>query len=190
MQKYKSIQIIDNQKAVFDCLHCGKEASIDVSRFLNRKQYKVSVKCRCGHRYKGVLESRKIPRKKTNLSGLYKIFDHKGREISGSITVENLNLMGLKFKVSSARNTIRHHDLEGAFDIQINLTDHFKTENHQLGVGQKIVIAFCLSDPKKTWITREAIIKWISSDAVGAYFAEKREFDPSLGFFISSLTNV
>ncbi len=89
------------------CPKCSKSKTADVSKYMDHTtEVKIRAKCTCGNTFRITLDRRKFYRKITNLPGIY-ISEKEGTR--GQITVIDLSMGGLKFKVN-VKPAIRVHD--------------------------------------------------------------------------------
>jgi len=183
----ESIPVIDGRYAVFTCILCERENKIDVSHYIAKKSFKLNILCPCGNRFHRVLEFRKSIRKKSGLSGIYKTFDKDGKEISASMKVENISWLGLQFRMNPSKFCIKHHDLNSDICKQENPNNRFVFKSNHFAEEDTLRVEFFLDDPKKSFISKDVIVKWIKGDRVGVKFIKYEEFDPSLRFYLLGL---
>ncbi len=129
--------------ALFKCPECGLERTEDMTAYQHLgKTIKTKCTCKCGHIFfvTVIMEKRKYYRKETNLPGQFSTLDN---QISGLMTVKNVSLSGLRFKLN---------------------------ENKKLKVGDKVNVEFTLDDTPRSVIQKEAEIKSIKDLSIDAEF--------------------
>jgi hypothetical protein len=152
--KVPKLFIDDNGKAHFDCPHCGTTVPVDTSEFHGLSNA-VKVKCSCEREFRVCLGFRKGARKSSFLRGYY-IKLPKGQE-KGRIRVRDVAIGGIRFTTWN---------------------------DHNLKAGDKIWVKFILEDHKNSEIERTARVRWVKGLAVGCEFADHRDMDSDLGFFV------
>jgi len=168
----KSIYVNNENKATIVCPGCGREKTVDASKFMKRDgPVKIKYKFKCDHCAKKtnkngsntidhtsivVLERRRFYRKKVQLSGIF--VDHRKKK--GMIVVIDLSRSGLKFRLKSPWP----FQLEG-----------------------KISVEFNLDNPHKTLIKKESVIKKIDDITISVEFTSAHtysESDKAIGFYL------
>jgi len=117
--------------AEFKC-QCGATRAEDMTAQQSLgKAIKTKCTCKCGHVFfvTVIMEKRKYYRKDTNLPGQFHTVDNK---ISGLMTVKNVSLSGLRFKLNESKG---------------------------LKVGDRVVVEFTLDDKQRSTIQKEAEIR-------------------------------
>jgi hypothetical protein len=181
------IPVINEQYAVFTCIQCETESTLDVSYYIDHRLTKIRIICPCGNRYHAYLEFRKSVRKKSGLSGIYKTFHKDEKEKSGSMKVENISWTGLQLRMSHSYYCIRHHDITSDICKQESPNNQFGFERNTFNKGDRIRVEFFLDDPKRSFISRDVIVKWMSDTIAGVNFIKHEAFDPSLRFYLLGL---
>lgn len=172
----KSIYINSENKATIACPGCGREKTIDASKFMKRDgPVKIKYKFKCDHCARKlkkpndlnpddtpahtsivVLERRKFYRKKVNLAGIF--VDQRGKK--GIIVITNLSRSGLKFSLKSP------------WPFQLE---------------DKISVEFHLDNTQRTFIKKDSKIKKIDDMVVSVKFSSTNtysESDKSIGFYL------
>jgi len=129
--------------AVFKCPKCGITRTEDMTVHKNLgKAIKTRCTCKCGHTFHVtvIMEKRKYYRKETSLPGQFSTINN---EVSGLMTVKNVSLSGLRFKLN---------------------------ENKKLNVGDRVNVEFTLDDKPRSVIQKEAEIKFIKDLNIDAEF--------------------
>ncbi len=127
----EKVFITSQNTAKLECPKCQKSKIIDVSKYskLDRK-IKIRVKCPCGNKFAVLLERRKQYRKETNIPGSFIHYIDGKVSGRGLMTICDLSLTGLKFKV----------DYEHLFSVDDVLEVRFLLDNPQKTVMHKKVI--------------------------------------------------
>jgi hypothetical protein len=172
----KSIYINSENKATIACPGCGREKTIDASKFMKRDgPVKIKYKFKCDHcarKYQKtdelnpddtlahtrivVLERRKFYRKKVQLAGIF--IDARGKQ--EIIVITDLSRTGLKFRLKSP--------------WQFQLED-------------KISVEFHLDNTQKTFIKKASLIKKIDDLMISVEFSTTHtysESDKAIGFYL------
>lgn len=144
----------DDDVAIIVCPDCSAAKSISVTQFRNA-QHTVTVKCKCGHSFKVLLDFRQSYRKPTNLTGTFAM--RPPAVGGGLVKIRNVSLTGLCFEV------------HGVHDIKI---------------GQKVDIEFTLDNRKETHIKKKAIIRSVRGHLIGCEFHQDQAFEKDLGFYL------
>jgi hypothetical protein len=116
---------------------------------------KLKCTCPCGTIDSTTLERRISFRKQVSLKGCY---EYRRQEEQGTITVENISMGGVKFKLG----------VRGTF-----------------GAGHRLWVAFRLDNHPQTLIRREVEVRWMKDLTVGARFVNPDQYD-GLGFYVLS----
>ena len=168
----KSIYVNSENKATIVCPGCGREKTVDASKFMKRDgPVKIKYKFKCDHCAKKdhkngndtmnhtrivVLERRRFYRKKAQLPGIF--VNNRGKK--GIIVVIDLSRSGLKFRLKSP------------WPFQLE---------------DKISVEFNLDNPHKTLIKKESVIKKIDDITISVEFASAHtysESDKAIGFYL------
>ena len=139
-----SIIIYPNSEnwATIICPNCGKERSIDASKFV--KQFKpVKVKCSCGHSFLVSFEKRKFYRKVVKIPGTCKKLISPGN--SQQIFVEDVSRTGLRISFTSP---------------------------HGLQPGDIVKIEFSLDDANQSPVILSAEVKHFTETWVGVEYCD------------------
>jgi predicted RNA-binding Zn-ribbon protein involved in translation (DUF1610 family) len=131
--------------AVFKCPKCGVTRAEDMTAHQSLgKTIKTKCTCKCGHTFivTVIMEKRKYYRKDTNLPGQFSTI---GNEASGLMTVKNVSLSGLRFKLN---------------------------EKKKLNIGDRVNVEFTLDDTQRSVIQKEAEIKAIKDLNIDAEFTD------------------
>jgi len=157
----KKIYVNDNEKGTLICEKCGKTRVVNLSDFKNIGK-PLKVKCSCGHFFLVSIEVRKFYRKSTHLSGEYIRLSHdaaKGIE-KGAMTVEDLSRTGLGFRTKTP---------------------------HNIRVKDRLQVRFTLDNAQCSEVNKNAIVRRISHNFVGAEFVDFDAFNETnriLGFYL------
>ncbi|HEA65350.1 MAG TPA: PilZ domain-containing protein [Desulfobacterales bacterium] len=128
------------------CPKCSKSKTADVSKYMDHAtEVKIRAKCSCGNTLRVTLDRRKFYRKITNLPGIY-ISEKEGTR--GQITVKDLSMGGLKFKVN----------MKPAFSV-----------------NDKLLLEFHLDNKSRSMIREWVIVRNIVDLEIGTKFVS---FDP------------
>ena len=131
--------------AVFKCPQCGTSRTEDMTAHQSLgKTIKTKCTCKCGHVFfvTVIMEKRKYYRKDTNLPGQFHTMDNT---ISGLMTVKNVSLSGLRFKLN---------------------------EEKKLTIGDRVNVEFTLDDKQRSVVQKEAEIKFIRDLNIDAEFKD------------------
>jgi hypothetical protein len=150
--------ITSQNRAKLECPKCQRSKIIDASKYskLDRK-IKIRVRCPCGNKFAVLLERRKQYRKETNISGSFIHYIDGKATSRGLMTVCDLSLTGLKFRV----------DYE-----------------HLFSVGDVLEVRFLLDDAQRTLMHKKVIVKNIKMPFIGTEFPITEREDKALGFYL------
>ena len=129
--------------AAFKCPECGLTRTEDMTPHQSLgKTINTKCNCKCGHTFfvTVIMEKRKYYRKETNLPGEFSTLTSKA---AGLMTVKNISLSGLRFKLN---------------------------ESKELKVGDRVNVEFTLDDKQRSLIQKEAEIKFIKELNIDAEF--------------------
>ena len=143
-----------DDKILIVCPECGFSKKFTTEQFRERR-YLLKIKCKCGHSFRVQLEARLHIRKKTEIEGICK-FRSTGTN-AWKVMLIDLSLGGACL------------ELRG---------------NHSLTVGDKGILEFTLDDRKATAITKQIIVKGISTNLIRCEFIEDRAYQKALGFYL------
>jgi len=143
-----------DDKVLIVCPECNFSKNFSTKQFRNR-QFLLKIKCKCGHCFTVQLEARLHIRKKTEIEGICK-FRSTGTS-AWKVILINLSLGGVCL------------ELKG---------------NHILTVGDKGILEFTLDDRKATAITKQIVVKGISTNLIRCEFIEDRAYQKAMGFYL------
>jgi hypothetical protein len=112
------------------------------------------VKCGCGCAFGIIIDQRKYYRKKLKTNGNYTVSE---THESGSIIVEDLSFTGIGFQTRRP---------------------------HKLLPGDMIEVRFVLDDERKSEVCKQAVVRRIREQFVGAEFVNDKAYDKALGFYL------
>ncbi len=148
---------VDQDKfIVLNCPKCQHITRVSVSKFQNKK-HKLTTRCKCNHRFQTQLNFRKYYRKNVNIAGEVVFPSANNGKIRKLITVSDLSMSGLRFK----------------------MVDEVK-----LQAGNLVRVTFDLATKQPTTIRKEAIIRFSDNDHYGCEFKELDLQEKDLGFFL------
>lgn len=146
--------------AAIECPRCKKTKLTDVSRFKKvGRKVDIKARCPCGHVFTVTLERRRHFRKASNFPGIYKVTTAGKTPISGTMTVKDLSLLGIK--------------------MQLNVPPSIE-------IGDQMLVEFRLDDARRSLIRKEVIVRSIDESVIGAEFRPDRspgQADRQLGFY-------
>jgi PilZ domain len=156
--KVSKAYVREDDSAVLNCPHCGRQKAIPVDKLRGHK-HKLKVKCGCKETFTVNLEFRKRRRKKVYLRGTY--INHSQKGSSGDIFIQNISVGGLEFS-------------------SLNMQD-FK-------VGDELTVEFNLDDEHQFEISKDVIVREVRQRSVGCEFETHGELDfvGPLGHYIMS----
>ena len=151
------IAIFDkNDTATSVCPQCGASGNASVTQFkLLEHLIKLKCNCPCGTIYSTTLDRRKSYRKAVSLKGRY---EYREQEEQGTLTVENISIDGIMFRLG----------VKGTF-----------------GAGHRLWIEFRLGNHLQTLIRRQIEVRWMKDLTVGARFVNPEQCD-GLGIYVLS----
>ena len=157
----KKIYVNDGEKGTLICEKCGKTRDVNLSDFKNIGK-PLKVKCSCGHFFFVSIEVRKFYRKSTHLSGEYiKSRNDMAKGVEkGAMTVEDLSRTGLGFRTKTP---------------------------HNIRVKDRLQVRFTLDNAQCSEVNKNAIVRRISHNFVGAEFVDFDAFNETnriLGFYL------
>lgn len=148
--------INERDTASFVCPDCGTTGNASVTKFkLLDQLIRLRCKCPCGTIYATTLDRRKNFRKEVDFRGRY---EYSEQEEQGTITVENISVGGLKFRLG----------IKGNFSA-----------------GHRLWVEFRLDDGQQSLIRREVEVRWMKDLTVGAQFVNMDQYD-DLGYYVLS----
>jgi len=94
----EKVFVTSKNVVTFTCPKCFKSKAADVSKYIGHTtEVKIKAKCSCGNTFRVILDRRKFYRKLVSLPGIYIC---EKEEIRGPMTVIDISIGGLKFKVN------------------------------------------------------------------------------------------
>ncbi|MBT8369411.1 MAG: PilZ domain-containing protein [Deltaproteobacteria bacterium] len=154
----QTVPVSNKVKAIFRCSKCRRTEAADISNYINlEKTLNFNVNCLCGYKYTAILDKRKQHRKETNFLGTFvQLID--GKEVySGTMTVCDLSLSGVKLKVNA---------------------------EHLFSIGDLLQVDFELDDLKKSNIIKKVIIRNFAFPFLGTEFHYSEIMDQALGYYL------
>ncbi len=140
------------------CPECTRARIQDVSSYLDLdREIRAYVCCKCGYKFKAVLERRKNHRKPVNLPGTYWT---ERRGLSRNCTIKDISRTGVRFNVAT---------------------------NPDLNIGDKVWVEFRLDTPQRTQISKRVIIRNKKKSDYGVEFLgvdPNNATDRSIGFYL------
>jgi hypothetical protein len=157
MQVLKVFVRKDNQ-AMVRCPFCAVTKDFSVASFKG-KSHSIKLRCACKRIFQVDLDFRRAYRKNTKLAGYYAVLIVEGTKGGRQLQmyVDDLSLGGI------GMTTVGPHGLKE---------------------GALLTVEFVLNDPKRTSITKKAIVRRLTGSRVGCEFVDKGEQDRELGFFL------
>lgn len=143
-----------DRQVLIACPECNFSKFISVTQFRQHKHL-MKIKCLCGHSFRVHIEYRRYCRKKTKFEGLCDL--NSTFTDSWKVAIVDISLGGACLELSG-ENTIK--------------------------VGDQGTLRFVLDDQKKTSLVKPVIIKSVSNDRIGCQFAENKDFEKELGFYL------
>jgi hypothetical protein len=142
MTKRKSAQVRDDGTAEFVCPHCRRSHIFGLEHGMRSSTpVRTRLRCDCGASHVVYLERRAGVRKSVQIRGQYSI---QGDGAERAMMVENLSRTGLLFRVE---------------------------EGSTLPVGARIEVTFSLDNPRVARFCKDAVVRRVAAEAVGAEFA-------------------
>lgn len=135
--------------ATFVCPKCDKSRTSDVSKITHTKaEVRINCKCKCGYKFRAILERRKYFRKNIEFSGFCKL----EREMTPVVvTVVDISRSGCKIK--------------------------FNTGNNNFLINDTLLLEFNLDDSSHSLIKKNVVVRSNSGDMIGVEFQSIEEFD-------------
>lgn len=140
---------------VFTCPHCQRTHRISVAKYKGMK-YRVATKCTCTKKFTVELNFRQFYRKEVNLTGEV-LNVSAGSSKRHAMTVINLSMSGLRFKV-------------------VGLKDIRK--------GHRLLVRFTLDDTQGSCIDKEVRVIDIRNDEYGCEFLNLAYEEKELGYYL------
>ncbi|CAN2039861.1 putative PilZ domain-containing protein [Candidatus Magnetomoraceae bacterium gMMP-15] len=159
-KKIKKVFVNEQNEATVVCPKCGKIRNVK-GPIIEQGNKIVKVKCPCKNVFYISFEKRQNHRKKTNLNGSYKPID---ADLYEFMMVKDISVTGIRFK---------RPELKTMNQYSINQEDVIK-------------VAFELDNANKDRISRTAIVKFVSTNIIGAEFTKDINYDKVLGFYMIS----
>lgn len=136
------------------CPDCGFVKLVSV-KGLKHPTRPVHIACRCGCRFKRLLEYRKTYRKDTDLSGTVRFLAEE--DFSAAVQLVNLSM--------------------GGACLRVNNIAFFAT-------GDQGDLHFTLDNLKNSTVSRQIIIRSFSMDRMHCEFINNKAYDKDLGFYL------
>lgn len=141
--------------ATFVCPKCAKARTSDVSKITGTKsEVKINCKCKCGYKFKTILERRKFFRKNIELNGTCKSEKEMNPVV---VTFVDISRSGCKIKLNAG--------------------------NNNFSIDDKLFVEFNLDDSNHSLITKRAVVRSSSGNMIGAEFESIDEYD-KLGHYL------
>jgi hypothetical protein len=156
--KVPKTYVRQDNSAVLNCPHCGRQKAIPADSFRGHKR-KLKVKCGCKKTFTVNLEFRNRVRKKIHLRGTY--INHSQNDSSGDLFIQNISVGGLEFTSLKVQN--------------------FK-------VGDELTVEFNLDDKHHSEISKVVIVREVRQRSVGCEFESSGgiNFVGPLGHYVMS----
>ncbi len=136
------------------CPHCEKNHDVSVGKFKGSK-HNLVTKCTCQKQFKVELNFRQFYRKNVKFVGEFMNISN-GSSHWYTMTVTNLSMIGLRFKVIGSSNVENGHQLR---------------------------VKFTLDNQKATGIDKEVTVISIDDDLYGGEFFNQ-DYQKELGFYL------
>ena len=136
------------------CPYCQKTYEVSVEKYKGAK-HTIAVKCSCQERFNIKLNFRQFYRKDVKLIGAF-INTSTGSNDWYAITVTNLSMIGLRFKVISPTN---------------------------IEIGHQLRVRFTLDNQKATELEEDVQVVNIDGDLYGCEFVNQY-YEKELGFYL------
>jgi len=115
----------------------------------------VEVPCTCGNKIQVDADSRKFPRRATNLSGHY-VKPENGE--TGTIVIDNISFGGIRFHTEDHTHSIAHDD--------------------------RLQLQFTLDDEAQSVVSEKISVRYVLWNTVGAKFIDTANFDLHLAAYL------
>lgn len=185
MDERMEVFVNSENVAAIKCPKCDNIKSIDMSKYIAIDGViRFTVKCKCGHSCKAVLNKRDKLRKKTNLSGSYTNLTPGKEGKKGVITILDISRSGLKTKLHQMRLKIKDHDFSGGTAEKADFGYKTRNSSEDLNVDDIILVEFQLDNPKRSLISRKVVIRWVDMPYIGVEFTTIPRLDADLGYYL------
>lgn len=156
-QTYVKLYVNVEDHASITCPKCNSVKVANVKPYKGSRK-PLTIKCRCGWVFHGILETRKYYRKYVKLSGSYR---QAGSHNYGPMVVENLSMSGVGFRTRVPQ---------------------------PLHVGDILTVTFVLDNKARTEITKDVVVKLVSKQItdtfVGTAFRNPQAFYKELAWYL------
>jgi hypothetical protein len=143
---------LDECKVV--CRHCGSIGKLDASQY-KEDHRPIKVRCRCGVKFRVVLDRRKYYRKEVRLPGIY---NREMTDIGGNaVTVENLSRGGAGFRTRY---------------------------DHDIHVGERLQLRFVLDNNVLREIRKEVLVRHVNGRYIGVQFDRPDAQDQQIAAYL------
>ena len=136
----KNIYLNKNGEGNIVCPECTRSKHVNASTFKKNQPFKIT--CECEHTFRIIFEQRYRYRKQVSLPGYLKQI-YPESKINGSIDIEDISAIGIKFKMNNVADL------------------------NQKGILQ---LSFVLDDYRRSPLTIKGIIKYVKGQYVGLEF--------------------
>lgn len=155
---------ISSARSTVVCPKCARKIPLALSGARPSDTKDISIQCTCGYAYTSSMERRRHYRKPVKLKGRYHYSNHVELERGGGkfvgkgrMNILDVSAWGLKMKLKK-KETLRLND--------------------------QLSVEFHLDDRERTVIREKATIKNIRERTIGGSFADQRNGNRSLGFYL------
>ena len=144
-----------NNTATIICPACNLAKQVSVKAYRHKK-HRIKIRCICKSVFVVQLDFRRHYRKKTQLTGTYRIINPTAGG-GGIIHIRNLSQSGLGFTVSGI---------------------------HKIQIDQSLLLEFQLNDKHQTTLTKKAHVRYIDQNYIGCQFMNQDSIEKALGFYL------
>jgi|GEM_PF-249768 len=144
-----------NDTASIRCPECALVKNIAVGKFRN-DSHTLKTRCSCDTTFLVSLDFRRHYRKLTRITGIHTIIGVPG-VYGRRMQINNISRSGVSFSM---------------------------TGNHDMKVGQKVLLNFKLDDKKRTEVTKKVIIRRIHTGSVGCEYTNQTQIGKDLNFYL------
>lgn len=138
------------------CPYCDEMNRVSVTKFKNKK-HTVTTRCKCKNRYQVQLNFRRYFRKRVKLDGEVVIPSSYNRHIRKRMTVCNISMSGLGFKL---------------------------VDKADIKKGDTVRVTFDIETKRPVTIDKEAIVKFVDDGYFGCEFKNLSYEEKDLGFYM------
>ena len=152
----------ENDTVIITCSECEKSQKVDVSEFAEshvQSHKALKTQCACGNVFQVTINTRKQPRRKTNLTGAYMKFQGLKSKEYGFFVVEDLSIEGLRFRARAP---------------------------HEIHVGEVLKVNFILDDDESSEIWASLMVKHVQDFSVGGAFCNLKDVDERFVRYLAS----